>query len=515
MSWANRLFRIDLRSLALFRIGIALILLGDLVGYRFPEFSAFYADDGMFSVRNARDWMANSSCWSVCWLDVSNGFQLGMLALTAIFATLLLIGWQTRWMTVACWIMTVSIANRNPIVCNYGDTMLQVFLFWSLFLPLGARWSLDARRRKKRNLAKSKQAVCSVASAAILLQLCFVYFFTGLWKWNADWLGGGAADTALQLEYARRDTSLDQMIYAPLLRPLTLATLYLELLGPFLVWIPWRNNVFRYAMIVAFVMLHVSIELLFTPALLSYMCILGWMLFVPSTFWDSRLVRRLFRCAESDSDTSECIKEVSGISRVRVFGHRLAGGVCLFLLGYVLLWNVWTFQPERYRFLMPKSVQWIGEVTMLGQKWDMFYRPSQHNGWFKARARLANGDIIDLLREGESYDANQLESNWSYYRSIRWKLFFRRLGIWEQLVPLGNPVAEYLRNDWSETQPEDRRAVEVKLMYFERTDDSRGGGFTVRQSGIAMSDDTPSWELMMDPLDAMNSGDLFPSNPLQ
>ena len=33
--------------------------------------------------------------------------------------------------------------SRNPIILHGGDIVLRMMLFWSLFLPLGARWSAD------------------------------------------------------------------------------------------------------------------------------------------------------------------------------------------------------------------------------------------------------------------------------------------------------------------------------------------------------------------------------------
>jgi hypothetical protein len=243
----------------------------DLVFLRFPELDAFYVDDGMFSLENARDWLSGTGAWSLCLLHDSAAFQAGMFALAAAFSVGLLLGWRTRWMTVGCWVMAVSIANRNPIVCNYGDTMLQVFLFWSMFLPLGARWSMDARRTPQAKNAPATVRVCSPASAAALVQLSFVYLFTAIWKWNADWLEDSAAEIALQLEYARRTPSLDAFIYEPFLKPLAIATLSLEFVGPLVIWSPWRTAFFRSAMIVSFFLLHLSIELLFTPVLLSYL----------------------------------------------------------------------------------------------------------------------------------------------------------------------------------------------------------------------------------------------------
>jgi hypothetical protein len=498
------LFSIDLRSLALFRIAVAVIFLSDLVFLRFPEFDAFYVDDGMFSLENAHNWLKGTGGWSLCLLDGSRAYQTCMLALAAAFSVGLLLGWQTRWMTAGCWVMAVSIANRNPIVCNYGDTMLQVFLFWSMFLPLGARWSLDARRNLHGKHAPSSLRVCSPGSAAALLQLSFVYLFTAIWKWNSDWLEGTAAETALQLEYARRAPWLDAFISEPFLEPLAIATLALELLGPLVIWSPWRTSFFRSVTIISFFLLHFSIELLFTPVLLSYICVAAWMLFLPSGFWDSLRIRRLLR--EPSQHASSMPVTAAPSTAMSRYRRRLVNGVCFACLFFVLLWNLATLPSRKFEFLIPQDVRWIGHLTKLAQTWDMFYRPSRHNGWHKARARLADGSVVDVLRDGEPFAADLLESNWGYHPSSRWKLFFRRLGTWHQLASLGDPVADYLRNRWNARQPESREAVELHLLYYERLNDSFGQGFTVRTCGSSETTSEPDWESLFDPLDQLLPG---------
>ncbi|MDG2221046.1 MAG: HTTM domain-containing protein, partial [Rubripirellula sp.] len=493
--------------MACFRLGLATIILCDLVWYRLPNVGAFYADDGMYPLAAAKAWLGDAGGWSLCLLDGSPEFQTAMFVLTGLFALALLVGWQTRLATIGCWVMLVSIANRNALVTNYGDSIMQIFLFWSFFLPLGGKWSLDARRQNSRqqNIADQPAhptSVCSMASAVAMLQLCLIYFFAALWKWNSDWLSGSAVETAFLLEYARRESPVDLLQYKFLLRPLTIATLFLELLGPLIVWIPYRTNLIRYAMIGAFSMLHISIELYFTPLLLSYVCVVAWLLFLPASFWETRFVRRITRNFCTTNDNSTVVTAgfaqpvvMSPFTRLR---HRFASCICLVLFVYVVMWNTATLNPKRFGFLIPQQIAWVGHVTMLGQTWDMFSRPSQHNGWFKARARLASQDTVDLLRDGEPFDRDSLASNWAYYKGSRWKMFFRRLGIWKESEPICNHVAEYLLTQWNQQHPDERRAVELSFMYYERLGDPQANGYTVRQMGSANNGEQQDWEVTLD-----------------
>lgn len=85
---------------------------------------------------------------------------------------------------MASWALCLSLWARNPAICGYADTLLRMLLFWSMFLPLGARASLDARRRGG---PRDAGPVVSLAGAAMMLQVAFVYFFTAMQRTGSDW----------------------------------------------------------------------------------------------------------------------------------------------------------------------------------------------------------------------------------------------------------------------------------------------------------------------------------------
>ncbi|MEO0665168.1 MAG: sodium-dependent bicarbonate transport family permease, partial [Pseudomonadota bacterium] len=64
-------------------------------------------------------------------------------ALSALILGLLL-GLFTRPVTFLLWTMLTALHLRQGWVIQGGDDLLRNFLFFSLFLPLGRRWSLDA-----------------------------------------------------------------------------------------------------------------------------------------------------------------------------------------------------------------------------------------------------------------------------------------------------------------------------------------------------------------------------------
>ena len=144
----NRLFGVDLRALAIFRMAIASLLLIDL-WYRGQDLQAFFTDAGILP-RQARiglielgDRFGREHTWSLHMLSGEAWMQGLLMALATWVAISFLLGYRTRITAVISWILLLSLDGRNPAILDSGDVLLRCMLFWSLFLPLGARYSLD------------------------------------------------------------------------------------------------------------------------------------------------------------------------------------------------------------------------------------------------------------------------------------------------------------------------------------------------------------------------------------
>jgi hypothetical protein len=133
---AVALFALDLRSLALFRVGLGLILVADVVR-RWRLVEPFYSDVGVIPRVVDLDVLHAQNFWS---LHLATGSIWGeslLFAAALLFALALLIGWRTRLATLGSWLLLISLHNRNTFIINAGDALLRQLLFWSLFLPLG------------------------------------------------------------------------------------------------------------------------------------------------------------------------------------------------------------------------------------------------------------------------------------------------------------------------------------------------------------------------------------------
>ena len=101
----------------------------------------------------------------------------------------------TRLAGLLAWLMLTGIDNRNPLVIDGGDDFLRMLLFWGLFLPLGARWWIDARSLPPAHSAR----LVSMGTFAFLLQLALLYSVSAYLKSYREWVTDGRPCTTLSI----------------------------------------------------------------------------------------------------------------------------------------------------------------------------------------------------------------------------------------------------------------------------------------------------------------------------
>lgn len=395
--WYSRLAvvaEIDLRGLAAFRVLLGALLLANL-GERLAHFRAFYSDDGVYTAAQAwqgrycPDFTEPSLFQPMAVLGDRPGGWL-LFAAGAVAAGMLILGWRTFAGSLIAWLAVLGLDNRNLNVLNGGDDLFRLLLFWSLFLPLGARWSLDSRRRARPWNARCSNSFASGATLALLTQLALMYFVTAVFKSYRLWVvEGSSLYFALHVEpYV---SPLGHTIRG--LLPLTLLsrlTWWLELVGPLALFSPIHTAPLRYLLFAAFAGLHLGIELLMPVGLFSYVALSAWVVTLPRGFWDrveSYLPRR-------------------PAARVRTSRQRPAGmqgwlaGV---FLVYVLAWNVWSLDATAAWF--PPPVRWVGHQLKIHQLWIMFApSPPPSSTWLEARGTTLQGQDVALRLDGRPAD---------------------------------------------------------------------------------------------------------------
>lgn len=292
-SLAARLFGIDLRALSAYRVGLAGVLLLDLIS-RARDLEAHYCDAGVLPRAALLEKFSRLDVWSLHLTVGSVWGQTLLFTLHALFALMLLVGYRTRLATWLCWLLIVSVQSRNEMVVDGGDVLLRAMFFWAGFLPLGAHWAVDAWRAGPSQ-ARAPRVVLSAATVATLLQLVGMYVLTAVEKSHAawHWPEAGAISMALSLDQFARPLGLWLRQFPTPLRYATVAVFWLELWGPLLLFVPpWRNGLLRSITTLTFMLFHVGLWLTLELGLFPLICIICWIVFLPSPFWDA-LTRRL------------------------------------------------------------------------------------------------------------------------------------------------------------------------------------------------------------------------------
>jgi hypothetical protein len=281
----EEMFGLDLRSLALFRIGLALVIIADLT-IRFGEIKAHYSDYGVLPRIALIEGFLKPWYWSIHLLSGEPFVQAIIFSFALFFAFLLLIGYRTKFAIIACWAMIISLHNRNPALIFAGDDALRAIVFWSMFLPLGAYYSIDnALNTSSKPLPKR---IVSGATLGFILQLCYIYMFSAWFKHQSSlWSEEGSA-VYYALNFDQYGTGFGQFLLklTPLLPAMTFSALWFEWSGALLLFIPFRTNFFRCVAIISFILLHISFGLSFTIGVFPILCIAVWLGFIPSNIWN-------------------------------------------------------------------------------------------------------------------------------------------------------------------------------------------------------------------------------------
>lgn len=285
-------FGVDLRSLALFRICIALLILADLIR-RSEDLTAHYTDAGVMPRRAMKELFNYTGSWlSFHFMGGSFLFEVTLFVMAGLFAFLLLIGYRSRLFAFLSWLMLISLHDRNIMVLYGGDALLRVMLFWGLFMPLGARFSVDAAFNSFS--PPSSPRILSAATFAFVIQICLVYWTATAFKWNSEWLGGKAVGYALYIDQFATDAGLWLKAQKPLIPSLTYLTLFMEFIGPFFAFSPIFTGPLRTLTAFAFMLMHFAFATFLALGLFPFICSTAWVFFLPSWFWDHFLPRLRF-----------------------------------------------------------------------------------------------------------------------------------------------------------------------------------------------------------------------------
>jgi hypothetical protein len=307
-------FALDLRSLAALRVAMALLIILDLIR-RSRDLVAHYTDAGVLPrpalIHDYSRWFISFHSANGTW-----EFQALLFVFAAVFAAALILGYRTRFVTVVSWLMLASLHSRNPLLLDGGDVLLRVMLFWAIFLPWGACWSIDSAFTQDKSSNQQHRRVCTVATFVYVVQIVFVYWFSVLHKDRSEWIqDANALYYVLNFEQFLTPVGNHIHLKTTLSTWLTQGVLWFEVIGPLLLFSPVWTARLRIIGISAFSLMHLSIGIFMNIGIFTWVAPLSLLGLVPTEVWDKLAARlrtkeRLGLKIFYDKDCSFCFRAV-------------------------------------------------------------------------------------------------------------------------------------------------------------------------------------------------------------
>lgn len=443
-------FSIDVRALAAMRISLGLLFLYDLL-LRFSTIPEHYGDASSFPTYLTTTFWNGEWAWSLHTLGGGPLVWLYFLFAVHIVVTCTyIVGYKTRYMQFALWVLLVSLLHANPFITQGGEVWGRVILFTLLFLPTGAVWSVDAFISR----TPTQRRIMNGWTAALLLQIAFFYFFASQFKIGPEWENGLAIYYALSgLYYPKLFAHI--LITAPsVLQLLTYAIMYLQTCTPILLFSPFLTQKIRMVTVAILALMHVGLALTLRVAHFSLVSIAVLVVYAPSSLLDV-LQKKLPRWVP--------VPKYTDASSHRSFwqktAHTASSMCAIVYLLYILSWQA-ASSPMLGTFItFPPQLTIFGKVLRIDEYWNIFASPLDVRGWNIIAAETFDGEIIDILRNGEPVDftrparAPELALN-SHQRRFLHELDYSHAGIYRK------PAADYWCKQWNKRHPENRiRAI--------------------------------------------------------
>lgn len=330
----------DARSLGLFRIALGCVLLLDLA-LRARVVDFFYTNEGLIPNHTVLWAPPTRRMLSFFFMASTRGEALLGMAICAVCFFCLLIGYRTRLFHVLSLLCVISLNTRIAVLENGGDVVLNILCLWTVFLPLGKRFSVDAvraamRTRKERGpadlanrtaLIPSDPRVRSLAVLALILQFSVIYFFNVVHKTGPTWMEGTAVHYTLHQDRIATWLAvwLRENLSVEILRGLAWATLVIESSAVVCLLSPLWPQFFRGLAVLLLPGLHLSFAACLNIGVFSYVMASYFLLLLGPTHWKVlyRLMRRLHRprVCYYDADCSVCLLCARIVARLDVLSR--------------------------------------------------------------------------------------------------------------------------------------------------------------------------------------------------
>lgn len=466
-------FGVDARGLAAFRIALGLLVFADLL-FRGRELQTFYTDAGVLPRAALAEFAPTMARFS---LHAQVGSTAGIAALFVVagcLATALTVGYWTRLATVGTAAMHASMYARNPSLMNGGDGLLMLALALAVFLPLGARWSIDALRRDgPPERVDDRGVVASLSTATLLAQLVIVYVANAAFKLQSDdWMSGTAVQTILELQQFSVLLGPHLTAYPTLLTAINWAWVVMLAAAPLLVLTSgWRRTL----VVVAFVLAHVGMLSTMRLGLFPLVVVAVLLPYLPPGVWE--WTERRLATADARKRLSRALdgRVPSGFDgEFPPTVRRLVRSVGTVILACFLVVSV----------LWPATAVGVVDAeerdavpNFDGYTWTLFApNPPSSTRWFLAPATLSTGEKLNAF-DGRRIEWDPPADAADTYPSTLWHRYLGDMQ-WASDEEQTYLAAHLCRRAGTYT---DAEVTEVAVYSLSRPVESAGGGNVTRK----------------------------------
>ncbi len=430
------------------RIGIALIIIVDLL-IRGSDLTAHYTDEGLWPTNLIHNFGWKTGNWSLHELSGSYAWVLSLFILHFIFALFLLFGYKTKAATLIVWLLTISLHNRNLFIQQSGDDLLRLLLFWGLFLPWHAYYSIDS----KKTAISFKQN--TLANMGYLLLLASVYFFTVSLKTSPEWRSEGSAIYfALSLEQLRLPAGDLLYQFPVLMKLLTWFVFYTELAIPILILWPTNKCNLKLIAFILIALLHIGIGLTLYVGLFYIINIIAGVGLLPKKIIDQ--LETKFKIKKQ-----AIILSIKKTNPVNYFTN----AICSIVIIISIIINLSAVNWFGYE--LRKEVWYPVNVFRLDQYWGMF-SPNvlKKDGWFVYHGMDSIGRQHDLYRNNDYVDYKKPEHIVKMYKSDRWRKLAENMQN-DSYTFLRPQYCRYIIKKWNKEHPAKKMNM-LNLYYMEK-----------------------------------------------
>ncbi len=278
------LYGLDLRSIAFFRIALGLNIILNIIQYRLFNISSFYGPDAIVPIEHIRSYYGEN--FSLLFSIENETVILIYFLITLLLAVLYTLGIKSRWLSWPLLLLFAGIVNRNPMAAHGVEFLIEISLFWGIFLPLDNSYSFAPTKHD------STKAFRGLFAWGILFQIGLVYFTSFITKTGDLWTSGLAV-------YSLTADLTHGNFLAPILanlpgisKFLTYFSLVIELALPILIFIPIFSRQARMLAGFLIVFLHFGLASTIYVGPFHFITFCFAILLLPDSFWNKLKIRQ-------------------------------------------------------------------------------------------------------------------------------------------------------------------------------------------------------------------------------